>query len=365
MFVLAVSLFLIFYIYVGYPLLLIVLARLFSRPVGKGAYEPRVSFIISAYNEEEIIREKIENTLSLEYSKDKLEIIVCSDGSTDDTDAIVRSFEGNVRLLRIEGRKGKPECQNQGVRVATGDILVFSDANSMYDRKALQYLLENLYDPTVGVVCGELRYVRNDKSDEGLYWKLEKKLKQNESMLGSCLGANGAIYAMRRSLYRELPPYACSDFVEPFYAYDLQYRVVYEPRAFCTEVPGDNAQEFKRKQRIVLNSFQSIPLIRKFLNPLAYGWYSISLWSHKMLRWYAFMFLILIFFSNLFLLDTPIFLVLFVLQICFYLFALIGMFSQFKLFSIPYYFTIVNLASLLAFVDVCTGQKITAWEKNR
>lgn len=353
------------YVFIGYPLLLWVLRRFFSKPVQKGHYEPSVSIIISAYNEEAVIQEKIENTLQIKYPTEKLEIIICSDGSSDKTDALVQQYGDRVRLLRVEGRVGKPECQNQGAAAATGDMLVFSDANSMYDSNALTFLMENFHDSKVGVVCGELRYMKNNKSDEGLYWKIEKFLKESESVIGSCLGANGAIYAMRKELYCPVPAEACSDFIEPFYAYKAGYRVVYESRAFCTEVPDDNAHELSRKQRIVANSLQSLYLIREFLNPLRFGWYSLALWSHKMLRWYAFMFLIIAFVANAFLIEDPIFFVAFLLQVGFYLLALLGMFFTAKPFSIPYYFVIVNLASLLAFLDTLRGTKVTSWEKVR
>jgi len=359
-----ISTFLVGYIFFGYPLLVALAARVFARPIKKGSVEPTISLIISAYNEEEVIKEKLDNTFSLKYPHNKLEVIVCSDGSTDRTDEIVRAY-GGVILHRVEGRKGKPECQNQGAAIATGEVLVFSDANSMYDTHALTNLLQNFNDKKVGVVCGELRYKKNDKSDEGLYWKLEKSLKESESAIDSCLGANGAIYAVRRHLFRPLPPEACSDFIEPFAAYEAGYRVVYEPTAFCTEVPDDTAKEFRRKQRIVANSLQSLYMIQPFLNPFRYGWYSFTLWSHKILRWYAFAFLILMFIANLFLLDSPVFQVVLLLQVCFYLFAFIGIFSKFKLFSIPFYFTVVNVASLLAVIDMVIGRKFVAWEKVR
>lgn len=359
------ALFLLWYVFIGYALVLWFLIRHRAKTVEKGVFEPTVSLIISAYNEEAVIREKIENTFALSYPKEKLEIIVCSDGSTDETDTIVRSFGDRVKLLRIEGRRGKPECQNQGAAYATGDILVFSDANSMYDREALRALLANLNDSRVGVVCGELRYKRNDKSDEGVYWRLEKFLKEGESKLGSCLGANGAIYAMRRELYHPLPAEACSDFIEPFFAYAKGFRVVYEPKAFCYETPGDNAQEFNRKKRIIVNSLQSLYLIAPFLNPLRYGWYSVALWSHKMLRWFAFVLLILVFVTSLLSAGHSFFMAVLALQLLFYGFALLGAFISWKPFTIPYYFVLVNMASLLAVFDTVFGKKVTAWEKAR
>ncbi len=360
-----VSAVLLFYVFFGYPIVLYLISLGYSRPTKKGVYEPTVSLIISAYNEAGVIDEKIRNTLAIRYPAEKLEIIVADDGSTDGTDKIVESYGDKVRLLRVEGRKGKVACQNKSVRMASSEVVVFSDANSMYDKNALVALVSNLYDESVGVVCGELRYVRNDESDEGLYWKIERFLKRKESAIGSCLGANGAIYAIRRNLYQDLPADACSDFVEPFFTYAQGYRVIYESEAFCSEHPGDNALEFMRKRRIVSNSFQSLRLILAFLNPFRFGWYSLALWSHKVLRWYAFLFLALVLLVNFFLLDYLLFKYVLALQLCFYGLALVGFFSRAKPFSIPFYFMAVNLASLLAFIDFLFGRKVTAWEKVR
>lgn len=360
-----VSAALLFYVFFGYPIALYLITLMYTRPTKRGVYEPTISLIISAYNEAGIINEKIRNTLTICYPAEKLEIIVADDGSTDGTDKLVEAYGEKVRLLRVEGRKGKVECQNEAVRAAKGEIVVFSDANSMYDEQALVALVRNLYDDSVGVVCGELRYARNDKSDEGLYWKIERFLKRKESKLGSCLGANGAIYAIRRNLYRNLPADACSDFVEPFYTYAQGYRVIYEADAFCTEHPEDNGLEFMRKRRIVSNSFQSLRLIRSFLNPFKFGWYSLALWSHKVLRWYAFLFLVLVLLTNFFLLDYLLFQYVLGLQLCFYVLALFGFLSKAKPFSVPFYFMAVNIASFLGFIDFLRGRKIIAWEKVR
>lgn len=357
------SLGLLAYVYAGYPALVFGLSRIIRRPVRKSPITPRVSLIISAYNEADVIEAKINNALALDYPKDLLEIIVVSDGSTDRTDDIVRSFGINtVRLLRIEGRRGKTFCQNEAVAFARGEIMVFSDADSMYDARAIRELVANFSDARVGVVCGELRYIKDSAIGEGMYWNIETFLKRAESSIDSCLGVNGAIYALRKTDYINLPSHGQSDFIEPFLIYKKKLRVVYDPSAFCTEKAVTHSNEFTRKERIVTGALESLSIICEFLNPFRYGWYSFTLWSHKVIRWFTFVLLIVIFISNAFLLSNPLFATLFIAQIVCYTFALIGFFSRWKIFSIPHYFALLHFASLSAFIKVLRGKTATTWE---
>jgi len=358
------------YIFFGYPTLVFLVSKFVKRLVRKKPNTqdqlPTVTLIIAAYNEAMVIKKKIENTLAIDYPKDKLQVIVFSDGSTDHTDAIVKSYSSvGIELMRIEGRVGKTECQNQVIVQATGEIVVFSDANSMYDWQAIKNLVRNFSDDKIGCVVGELRYRKNEKSDEGLYWKLEQFLKKKESVIDSCLGANGAIYAVRKDLYIPLPSDAISDFIEPFKIYAQGFRVVYEPSAFCTETVLENKTEFLRKRRIITRTMRSLPHISEFLNPFRYGWYSISLWSHKILRWFPAVFLIVLFIANTFLLDQPFFQITFILQISFYVFAFIGIFYHKKIFSIPYLFIVMHIAALYAIGDIFIGKKTTTWKPLR
>ncbi len=347
------------YVYIGYPLVVIAAAACVKKPVGKKTSTPFVTMIISAYNEEKVIDKKIANTIALNYPKEHLEIIVVSDGSTDRTDQMVH--DAGIRLLRIEGRQGKTHCQNQAVDIARGEIIVFSDANSMYESDAISQLVANFSDPQVGVVCGELRYDAGNDTEEGLYWKIEVFLKYSESVIDSCLGANGAIYGIRKSLYIKIPDHAGSDFVEPFMAYRQGYRVIYDAGARCVECPVSLEQELRRKERIILGTLQSIPIIADFLNPFRYGWYSIALWSHKIIRWFTFVFLVLLAVSNIFLISSPLFMALFGAQVLFYLFAGIGLIVQHRLFTIPYYFVILQIASMRAAVGWVRGRRAVIW----
>ncbi|MDD4364019.1 MAG: glycosyltransferase family 2 protein, partial [Atribacterota bacterium] len=228
------SILLLSYIYLGYPLSLYSLS-LFKKYniIYLVGYLPSVSIIIAAYNEEKVIEDKIKNTLELDYPKEKLEIIVFSDSSKDNTDDIVKRYEKvGVKLLRIEGRKGKTFCQNRAVKHAKGEIVVFSDANSIYQSDAIKKLVRNFADKQIGCVSGELKYFssdnNNDKNSEGFYWKYEKMIKRLESKNSSLVGANGAIYAVRKKLYVFLEDFAISDFTEPLMIFKNGCRVIYE-----------------------------------------------------------------------------------------------------------------------------------------
>lgn len=354
------------YIFAGYPAIVWVISRFIRKPVKKGDYLPTVTMIIAAYNEASVIKQKIENTIAIDYPREKFEIIVFSDGSTDHTDAIVKSFAPmGIRLLRVEGRVGKTECQNRAVAAATGEVIIFSDANSLYDVNAIVELVKNFADEKVGVVVGELRYLKHGASEENTYWGIEQALKSWETSVGSCLGANGSIYAVRKNLYKNLSPHAISDFIEPFFIRRQGFRVVYEPAAFCIERVGKNAEEFSRKRRIILRALQSLHLISDFLNPFKYDWYSIQLWSHKVIRWFAFIPLITVFIANAFLFNDIFFRIIFFMQIIIYLLAIIGIFSRAKPFAILYYFFVKYIAAVLAVWDWVSGKRSVIWKPFR
>lgn len=367
-YVFTLSFLLLSYIYIGYPLLVFIISRFVHKPVRKEYITPSVTLSISAYNEEGVIEEKIRNALALEYPKELLEIVVVSDGSTDSTDAIVRKYaDQGVVLLRIEGRKGKTYCQNELVKQAKGDVIVFSDANSMYHPRAINELVANFADEKVGVVCGELRYIKNTKSTEGVYWGIETFIKQCESRIDSCLGANGAIYAVRKELFVPLAQHAQGDFIEPFFVYQKGFRVIYDATAYCTERPGSPDKELERKERIIIGALESIGLIREMLNPFLYGWYSFTLWSHKVIRWFTFIPMLTVLCSNLYLslFGHYIFTAIFGLQVLFYLFAYLGKYIRWKPFSIPHYFVLLQIASLVGTRRVLRGDTATTWESSR
>ena len=370
--------FIILYVYLGYPLVITLLAAINRKTVTKDDnYEPSVSLIIAAYNEEAIIGEKLKNCLLLNYPKDKLEIIVFSDASTDRTAEIVKSFEqDHIILIDLTDRKGKTAGQNLAATQATGEIIVFSDANALYRENAIRKIVRNFNDPTVGCVCGELVYYSEDKSligdAENVYWDYEKFIKRQEDRAASILGANGSIYAVRKQLYSPLPEDIISDFIEPFKIIAQGYRVVYEPEAISSEGSTKNfIEEYKRKKRIINRSFYSLLHFSSFLNPFRYPLLSFQLFSHKILRWMIPVYLPIIFIVNLFLLKSLFFQVTFGLQIIFYVTALLGYVLEKNrwhniFFYAPFYFCLVNIASLDAIINLFIKRKnVVTWNPIR
>lgn len=341
---------LIVYTYIGYPLLLLIRRRVDF--VKDDDFQPAVSFIITAHNEANVIESKLRNSLSLKYPKNKIEFILASDGSTDRTVEIASRFEG-VEVLDLE-RRGKTACQNKAVEMASGDFIVFSDANSRYSQDAVRKLVRNFKDPRVGAVCGELRY---DEAigRESLYWKYEVTLKRLEGRSGDLLGANGSIYAVRRENFSPLAQDAISDFLEPIIIHAKGKKAVYEREAVAWEEEPDNT--FQRKRRIVLRTLTTLSYLKPFLNPFRYGSLSWSLFSHKIVRWFMPYFFVLLALLNLFLLNMDVFRVTFMGQIVFYGSAI---FSK----SVRY-FIVVNCASFVSIVDWIRGKRRIVWQVDR
>jgi cellulose synthase/poly-beta-1,6-N-acetylglucosamine synthase-like glycosyltransferase len=292
--VLIVSVWFVGYIYFGYPILLKLLVSVRGkRTVARREIEPQISLLISAYNEAAVIARKLENALKLDYPADRLEIVVVSDGSTDGTDEIVRGFAARgVKLVRQEPRQGKTAGLNHAVPALTGEIIVFSDANAMYDVSALRMLARNFADPGVGCVTGEARYLAGAgaASDLGerVYWDYEMQIKRLETALGSMVGGDGAIYAIRRALWQPLPPNAINDFLNPLQIVAAGWRAIYEPAAVCyEETAGRMKAEYRRRIRIVSRSWRAVFQAREVLNPLKVGIFAWSVLSHKVLRWFT------------------------------------------------------------------------------
>ncbi|NUO82654.1 glycosyltransferase family 2 protein [candidate division KSB1 bacterium] len=368
---------LILWVYAGYPLLLWLLNRMRApRVVQTQAITPKVTLIVSAYNEAEVIRTKIENSLALDYPGALLEVLVISDCSSDDTDNVVRAYEGRgVRLLRMNERGGKTLGLNAGVPAAQGEIIIFSDANAMYHPQTVRKIVRNFADPHVGCVTGESRYNLDGATDstesENMYWRYELALKQMESRLGSLVGGDGAIYAIRKALYRPLQAADLSDFVNPMQISLQGYRNVYEPEAISFENGAATFdQEFRRKVRIVARAWRGLLRVRAVLNPFRFGFFTLQVLSHKLLRWLIPVFLLGAWCANLFLLHSPFYLCAGLVQTLFYVLAGIGLLqSQRKeiarVFYVPYYFCFVNYASLLGILSYYRGQSFTTWQTVR
>lgn len=283
---------LLLYAYAGYPLLLRAIVRLRgARPVRTGPGTPRVTLVISAYNEAGVIRAKLDNVRRLDYPSPLLEVVVISDASTDGTDDIVREFSGcGVRLVRQACRRGKTAGLNDVVPHVSGDVVVFSDANAMYQADALRMLVRNFDDPSVGCVTGEARYLVGSQTaadtGERAYWSYEIQVKRLETAVGSMVGGDGAIYAIRRSLWRELPDNAINDFLNPLQIVAAGWRAVYEPLAVCfEETAGGLRTEYRRRIRIVSRSWRALFQAPGVLNPFRVGFFTVAVVSHKVLRW--------------------------------------------------------------------------------
>ena len=282
------------YTYLGYPILLGLFARCFRKPhATDDEAESSVTLIISARNEEQVIFRKIENALALDYPRDRLSIIVVSDKSTDGTEAIVEGFQDRgVRLLRTQERQGKTSGLNMAVALVESDIVVFSDANAMYHPSALRKLVRHFADPHVGYVVGLAKYENAAGSAAGhseeTYWDLETQIKHWESSLSSVVGADGAIYAIRRELYEPLEESDINDFVNPLQIVAKGYRGVYDAEAVCFEsVAGEFGREYDRKVRIVNRAFNGFLRVPAASNPFKVGWFAWQLISHKLLRWFS------------------------------------------------------------------------------
>jgi cellulose synthase/poly-beta-1,6-N-acetylglucosamine synthase-like glycosyltransferase len=371
-----VSLGALFYVYAGYPLLLAVLG-LFSRrtraPLGA---LPRISVLIAAYNEEDAIGKKIEQTLALDYPPDRLEILVLSDRSTDRTDQIVKEFaDPRVRLLRVPQRKGKTSAQNLGAEAATGEVLVFSDATTVYHPMALRYLACNFADPAVGAVSGRYQYFDpGGKSPTGLgmiaFWNYENFIKMMQSRIGTLTGCCGCIYAVRRSVYTPLRPEVISDLVQPLQAIQKGFRVVFEDRALAyEETTKSSAEEFSMRVRVVTRGMRGVLSVPDLLNPTKHAWVSFQLLSHKVLRWLVPLFLALLFAGSLPLWNRQGYQTLVLLQGVFYGFVMLSLYVPlhriWKPLGIPLYFCTLNAAALCSMLEVLRGKKYAIWETVR
>ncbi|HHM02396.1 MAG TPA: glycosyltransferase family 2 protein [Caldithrix abyssi] len=372
-------LFLLVYIYAGYPVLSMVLAKMFpSREPAPPQEWPSLTMVISAYNEETVIAEKLNNSLQLDYPRDRFQIVVISDASEDKTDDIVSHHDdGRVSLIRVEGRRGKTHGISVVVPQLKSELVVFSDANAIYKKDALKKLVAHFADEKVGYVVGNAQYYKENQSSAGehesTYWDMEVKLKMYESRLSSVVGGDGAIYAIRTSLFLPMEDDDINDFVNPLQIITQGYRGVFEAGAVCYEHTADSFEkEIGRKRRIVNRSWRGLMKNKSVLNPFKTGFHAFQVFSHKMLRWLGGVFLLAFFIVNIFLWrEHWIYQLSLAAQILFFLLALTGRVlvrrngSAPFLFSTPYYFMAVNFASIMGIIDNYLGRKYTTWQTIR
>ena len=370
---------LIIYTYLLFPAVVFLRGLLLRRPYKIAEITPSVSMIIAAHNEVRSISAKLDNILSLDYPRDQLEVIIASDGSNDGTDASVRGYaDRGVRLLSLP-RQGKAPALNAAVAASTGAILVFSDANSMYAPDAIRALTRPFADPEVGGVAGNQCYLPKraapgtTSDGEHSYWNFDRKLKQSQSQAGNAISATGAIYSIRRALFQGVPPGVTDDFATSTNVIAQGYRLVFAPDAIAYEPAAETSGvEFGRKTRVITRGLRGVLVRRELLNPFRYGFYALQLFSHKVLRRMVVFPLILLFVvSPLLWPYGPLYQLATLMQIAFYGCGLLGWllggtrFGRLKIFTIPFFFCMVNAASLVATLNMLRGHRIELWEPQR
>lgn len=377
-----VSFFIIFYSYVGYGILLWLLVKvkqLFERKIPKHPdFLPAVALVVAAYNEEEYIEEKIQNSFQLNYPADKLEIIFVTDGSTDRTPDIIRKYP-NIKLLHEPERKGKSAAMNRSLSHIQSPFIIFCDANTLLNTECVREIVKHYADPKVGGVAGEKKILTEGintaaATGEGLYWKYESFLKKLDSDLYSTMGAAGELFSVRKDLFEPAPAGTIiEDFVQSLKVCTRGYVLRYEPNAYAAEAPSASIKdEMKRKVRICAGAFQAMILLKDLFNPFRYPVLFFQFISHRILRWTICpVAIVVLLISNIAIawLDNDLFYRLVLLaQLVFYSMAITGwIFAnreiKVKLLYIPFYFLFMNLAVFLGFRRFIRNKQTVLWEK--
>lgn len=365
---------LVVYPYVIYPLILKVSNAFFRKPVDRKEFYPVVTVIIPAFNEAEFIGATVENKLEQDYPKEKIDIIVVSDESTDGTDEIVNKFthEHPVQLIRQVPRRGKAAGLNLAIKQAKGEIIIFSDANSIFDRDAIRKIVENYSDPSVGYVTGNLTYLVESEGvaqrGSDAYMKFENLLREIETQFGSVIGVNGGVDSIRKELYVDIPQDQITDFVLPLHVIEQGKRVVYDERAGSCEAPNvDASSEFRMRVRVALRALRGLVYMRALFNPVRHARTSFCLVSHKLIRYFAPWFMIFALVSNVFLYKHDLYMGLLIVQVLFYLLALIGITKVSvpglgKFTKVPSYFVLSNAAFFVAIIKLFKGESMAMWK---
>jgi cellulose synthase/poly-beta-1,6-N-acetylglucosamine synthase-like glycosyltransferase len=361
----------IFHAYFGYPISLSLFRLKGLKRVDKQYIYPQVSFIITVHNEEKTIEKKLKNTLSLDYPPKKLQVIVASDGSTDRTNNIVASYEKlGVQLLKQNNRRGKEHAQKKAVAIATGKIIVFSDASTELASNGLKEIVANFNDSTVGCVSSEDRVKQTNGSvvGEGLYVKYEMFLRRMESSVNSLVGLSGSLFAARKEVCENFSSEMQSDFRTLLNSMRLGLRGIVDPKAigYYRDI-ADQRKEFERKIRTVLRGLAVFFNNLEFLNIFRYRLFAYQYFCHKLLRWLVPFFLLGAFFTNIVLVFTSKFFFISLLcQMVFYLIAMWGSFNSSKTSNIilrfPLYFSTVNTAIIVAWWRYLRGQRVVKWK---
>ena len=378
--------FLVFYTYIGYGMLLWVLVKMKRFVKGKAVKAalpadedlPDVTFMVCAYNEQDVVDMKMENTLQFNYPHDKLHIMWVTDGSTDATNDRLSRYPG-VEIVFSPERKGKTAALNHGISMVKTDLTIMTDANTMVNPEAIREMVRCFQDPQVACVAGEKRVMARHEGQaaaegEGLYWKYESTLKKMDSELYSAMGAAGELNAIRTRLYQPMPENALlDDFVMSMRMVDQGYRIAYSPDAYAMEYgSADLNEESKRKRRIAAGGLQSIWWLRSMMNPLRNPMVAFQFVSHRVLRWsitpVALLALIPLNVALVLMKAGTVYNIIWALQLLFYLAAFIAWVMERqgrknKLLYVPYYFLFMNLNVFKGMKYLCSHQSSGAWEK--
>lgn len=355
--------------YAGYPILLAALAGFKKpRPLPMQEDLPEVTLIISVYNEEAVIGERLENCLALDYPRERLKILVVSDGSTDGTHSIVEQYSKHgIELRIVHGRVGKTGALNAVIPGLDTDIIIFTDANSMLVPAAINKLVRHFADQKIGAVCGELQLI-GDTGGEGAYWRYERAIKLLESRVSTLTVMNGAIYALRRSLHQEMNPQAANDFQHPLQVALQGFKCIYEPEAVAQEAGGqDDAVEARRRVRIISRGWKGMCSNFQVLNPFKAGLFSFQFIARKLLRWLGPVLMAVTLGANIALVNgAGLYNLILIGQGAFYTLAMAG--AIMNKFSIrffpaylPYYFCLINWAALKALIRAVSGRDSSVW----
>lgn len=365
----------IFYIYIGYPLLLRVLPKLATTDTGvESTNQTKITVLIPAFNESSVIESTIRNKLEQNYPAELIQIIVISDESEDGTDDIVNTLslqDQRVQLLRQSPRQGKTSGLNLAIPHAAGDIVIFSDANSHYHTDAIKNLVACFNDPDVGYATGKMVYVNSEGSIVGdgcsAYMKYENYMRALETQISSVVGVDGGIDAIRKELYQPMNADQLPDFVLPLKVVTQGKRVVYCDKALLNEESLSSSQtEFRMRVRVSLRAYWAMLDMKHLFNPFQYGIFSLQLLSHKLLRYLAFIPLLLALISNGLITGEGFFYSYsFVLQILFYgaaTYVALNEGTQNRWLGLAHYFCLINIASAMAFIKFIKGEKIVLWK---
>lgn len=375
---------LVFYTYLGYGLLLFIIVKIKGKRDTKiaerGKFEPKVTLVIPAYNEQDFIAEKAKNSLEIDYPVEKLRILFITDGSTDNTVNILEAIDG-VEVIHEDIRGGKSAAENRAMKFVESPIVIFCDANTYLNKDCVREIVKHYKDPEVGAVSGEKRISLEAQdgasgAGEGMYWKYESFLKKMDSSLYTVVGAAGELISFKTELVEDLEDDTIlDDFIQSLRICQKGFRVIYEPAAYAVETASENtSEELKRKVRIAAGGWQAMYRLRSLLNPFKNFTLTFQYVSHRVLRWSLSAFALpLILLINAYLVylnsNSIVYLTLLIGQLFFYFLALVGWYYEsksvrVKALYIPYYFTMMNYAVFAGFLRWIKGQQKATWEKS-